>query len=91
MPAQKTPDIELEPKPQPYNRSTRAFLGLFILIGVIAIGCGAWTLLRSLRCAHRPTEEGVIQTAEMGRQSSSDGGDTYSANISYDYQAAGIH
>lgn len=87
----KAPNIKPESRPQPSNRGTRMFLGLFMVVGVIAIGCGAWTLLRSLRCEHWPTTEGVIETAEMGRQSSNDGGDTYSANVSYSYQVAGIH
>jgi len=88
-----TPNIKPETRPQPSNRGTRMFCGLFILIGAVAIGCGAWTLLRSLRCQHWPTTEGLIEAAEMGVQSGSDSGsdDTYSANVSYDYQVAGIH
>jgi hypothetical protein len=86
------PYIQVETKAQRLSkRSTRTFLGLFILVGAVAIGCGAWTLLRSLRCAHWPTTEGVIETAEMVRESSSDGDDTFSAKVSYSYQVAGIH
>jgi hypothetical protein len=67
------------------------FLWLFILIGAIAIGCGAWTLLRSLRCARWPITEGTIEAAEMRRQSGSHGSDTYSANITYEYHVADVH
>jgi hypothetical protein len=91
MLAQATHSIQPETPPDRSKRSTRAFFGLFMLIGVVAIGCGAWTLLRSLRCAHWPTTEGVIESAEMGRQSSNDGGDTYSANITYEYHVADVH
>jgi hypothetical protein len=77
--------------PQASNRGARAFTWLFIVIGVVAIGCGAWNLLRSLRCAQWPTTEGVIETAKMERHSGGKHGDTYSASISYDYQVAGVH
>jgi hypothetical protein len=90
MLAQKTPSIKLAKVRQPSNRGTRMFLWLFIVIGVVAIGCGAWTLLRSIRCARWPTVEAVIESAEMGRHPGNHGGDTYSANISYNYQVAGI-
>jgi hypothetical protein len=90
MPVQKTPQLENEPKRRASNRGTRAFLGLFILVGVAALGCGAWTLLQSLRCERWPTAEGMIETAEMRRESGSHGSHTYSANISYNYQVAGI-
>ena len=90
MPWQKTPSRELKTTSQPSDRGNRAFLELFILIGAIAICCGAWTLLRSLRCEHWPTTEGVIESAEMGTHSGSDDGDTYSANITYNYHVADI-
>jgi len=88
----KAPNIKPETRPDRSKRDTRAFCGLFMVIGVIAIGCGAWTFLRSLRCEHWPTTEGVVEAAEIGVQSGSDSdsGDTYSANVSYNYQVAGI-
>jgi len=87
----KVPHIKPETRPQPSNRGTRMFLGLFIVVGAIAIGCGAWTLLlRSLPCQHWPTTEGVIESAQMKTHSGSDDGDTYSANITYAYDVADI-
>lgn len=76
---------------QPSNRSIRIFLWLFMLVGVIAIVCGAWNLFRGLRCEHWPTTEGVIKTAEMEYHSGSDDGGTYSASIYYNYQVAGTN
>ena len=77
--------------PSPSNRSIRIFLGLFILIGVGALGGGVWTLIRSLRCEHWPTTEGVIEQAELKYHSSDHGSGSYSASITYDYQVAGVH
>ena len=77
--------------PQTSNRSMRAFLWLFLLVGMGAIACGIWTLAQSLRCRHWPTTEGVIQSAKMESHSGSENGDTYSASISYDYQVAGTY
>ena len=91
MLAKKTPSITLETGRKSSDRGPRLFLWLFIVIGVVAIGCGAWTLLRSMRCARWPTAEAVIESAEMGRHSGNDDGDTYSADISYQYQVAGVH
>jgi hypothetical protein len=92
----KTPNIKPETRPDRSKRNTRAFCGLFMLIGAVAIGCGAWTLLRSLRCQHWPTTEGVIEEAEMEQHETADteqqsSSFTYSANVSYSYQVAGIH
>jgi hypothetical protein len=71
------------------NRSTRVFLWLFVLIGLGAIGAGAWNLFQSLRCTRWPVTEGVITNAKMTRSSSGKGGDTYGASIAYDYKVAG--
>jgi hypothetical protein len=87
---QKTPSIKLEPARKSSDRGPRMFLWLFMVIGVVAIGCSAWTMLRSIQCAHWPTAEAVIQSADMARHSADKGGDTYSANLSYEYQVAGV-
>jgi hypothetical protein len=76
--------------PERTPRGVRLFLWLFVVVGVIALGCGAWNFVQSLRCAHWPVTEGVIRSAEMERHSDSDGGDTYSASLSYDYQVADV-
>lgn len=80
--------LPMNTMPQP-NRSSKSLIWFFILVGVVAIGCGAWNLLRGLRCEHWQATEGVIQTAQM-KYHSSKGGGTYSASISYQYQVAGI-
>jgi hypothetical protein len=46
--------------PQSSKRSTQIFLGLFILVGVVAIGFGARNLFQSVRCTGWPVTEGVI-------------------------------
>jgi hypothetical protein len=76
---------------RPSNRGIRLFLWLFVMVGALATGCGAWNLLRSLECERWPTTEGVIETGELNYQSSDDGNGTYSASVSYRYQVAGRH
>jgi Protein of unknown function (DUF3592) len=76
---------------QPSIRSTRLFCGLFILMGVGAIGAGGWILVQGLRCEFWPTTDGVIQTAEMNYHSGNHGGVTYSADVTYKYQVAGVN
>ena len=74
---------------QASDRSTRIFLWLFVLIGLGAMGAGAWNLFQSFRCTRWPVTEGVITTAKVTRSSSGKGGDTYGASIAYDYKVAG--
>jgi hypothetical protein len=77
---------------QPIPRGLKLFLGIFIIVGAIVIGCGAYTLIRSLRCEHWPTTDGVVQSAQMARhEGDADHGDTYSADVSYSYQVAGVN
>jgi Protein of unknown function (DUF3592) len=80
--------------PQTSNRgvpvSLRIFLCLFILAGLAGLGAGVWNLYRGVRCESWPTAEGTVDRAEMTYHSSKNGG-TYSADISYHYQAAGAY
>ena len=46
-------------------RGVRAFLFLFFLVGLGAIGFGGWNLFRSLQSTRWPTVEGVVLTAEV--------------------------
>ncbi len=71
------------------SRGTQLFCSLFIVVGLIAVGAGAWITIKSLRSEHWPVTDGVILTAEM-KSHSGEQGDTYSANVTYDYQVAGV-
>lgn len=51
---------------------------------------GGWTVWQSWRCSGWPTTEGVVTAAEMQSHSDNDGGTTYSAEITYRYEVAGI-
>jgi Protein of unknown function (DUF3592) len=75
---------------QPSRGVVTVFLGLFIVIGAVAFAVGVWNLVRSIRCESWPTAEGTVDRAEMTYHSSKHGG-TYSADISYHYQAAGAY
>jgi hypothetical protein len=72
-------------------RGLSIFLGLFILMGLVLLGAGAWNLVRSVRCESWPTVAGVILSSQMERQRGHKGGATYSASIDYDYVVAGTH
>jgi Protein of unknown function (DUF3592) len=67
------------------------FLSLFILAGLGGVGAGCWNVYRGLRCESWPTTEGVVDRAAMTSHTSNKGGVTYSADISYHYQAAGTY
>ena len=67
------------------------FLSLFILAGLGGVGAGVWNLYRGLRCESWPTADGVVDRAKMKFHSSSKGGVTYSADVSYHYQTAGTY
>ena len=71
------------------NRGAQLFCSLFIVIGLVAVGIGIWTLAKSLRSEHWPVTDGTIQSAEMKSHSGSKGGTTYSAEVTYTYQVAG--
>ena len=70
------------------SRGTQLFCWLFIVIGLVAVGAGARLLIRSIRSERWPVTDGIIRSAEMKSQDSSDG-TTYSAEVTYGYQVAG--
>jgi len=71
-------------------RVAYAFAGLFVLIGLFVLAWGATDLVRSFRCVHWPTTEGVIQTAKVVRSRDNNGHTSYSADVSYDYEVADV-
>jgi hypothetical protein len=71
------------------SRGAQVFLSLFIIVGLVVMGAGVWMLIKSLRSEQWPVTDGVILTAEM-KSHSGEHGDTYSANVTYDYQVAGV-
>lgn len=66
------------------------FFGLFILIGLIALGAGIWNLSRSLGCKSWPTVTGTVTQSQMQSHRSRHGA-TYSADIGYNYSVAGTN
>jgi hypothetical protein len=68
-----------------------AFLSIFLLVGLLAIGFGCWNLWRSLRCASWPTTAGVVVSAQMKSHQGNKGSTTYSAEIGYHYAVAGLN
>jgi uncharacterized protein (TIGR03435 family) len=72
------------------NRGAQLFCSLFVVIGLVAVGIGIWTLAKSIRSEHWPVTDGIIQSAEMKSHSGSKGGTTYSAEVTYTYQVAGM-
>jgi len=71
------------------SRGTQLFCSLFVVIGLVAVGIGIWTLVKSIRSEHWPVTDGIIQSAEMKSHEGSKGGVTYSADVTYTYQVAG--
>ncbi len=71
------------------NRGTQFFCSFFIVIGLVAVGIGIWTLAKSIRSENWPVTDGVIQSAEMKSHEESEGGTTHSAEVTYTYQVAG--
>jgi uncharacterized protein (TIGR03435 family) len=71
------------------SRGAQLFCSLFVVIGLVAVGIGIWTLAKSIRSEHWPVTEGIIQSAEMKSHEGSKGGTTYSAEVTYGYQVAG--
>jgi hypothetical protein len=53
------------------KRSTPVFLGLFIVIGAVAVVVGIWMAIQSLQCERWPTTEGRIERSEMSHQTGS--------------------
>jgi hypothetical protein len=72
------------------NRGAQLFCSLFIVIGLVAVGIGIWILAKSIRSEHWPVTDGIVQSAEMKSHSGSKGGTTYSTDVTYTYQVAGM-
>jgi hypothetical protein len=70
------------------SRGTQLFCSLFIVIGLVAVGIGIWTLAKSLRSEHWPVTDGIVQSAEMRSHEGKHGNLTYSAEVTYSYQVA---
>jgi len=75
---------------QKFGRGTQLFCWLFIVIGLVVVGVGGWTLIKSLRSERWPVTDGIIQSADMQSSSGHHGSSTYSAKITYSYQVAGV-
>lgn len=73
------------------NRGVQLFCWLFIVIGMVAVGVGVWTLIKSIRTKHWPVADGVIQSAHKQSHSGDHGSTTYSAEVTYTYQVAGVN
>lgn len=71
-------------------RSIQIFCWLFIVMGVGIVGWGGWTLIKSIRTNDWPVTDGVIQSARQKSHPDNDGSTTYSAEVTYAYQVAGI-
>jgi len=71
------------------SRGTQLFCSLFIVLGIIAIGAGVWMMIGSLRSEQWPVTDGIILSAEM-KSHSGEHGNTYSAEVAYDYQVGGV-
>src|SRR6478609_9020963 len=69
----------------------KAFLWLFIVVGIGILCVGATLAYQSIRCINWPTTEGTIGSSHVSRHRSNKGGTTYSADVSYDYSVAGYH
>jgi hypothetical protein len=72
------------------GRGTQLFCSLFIVIGLVALGAGVWTLVKSLRSENWPVTDGVILSSEV-KSHSGEHGNTYSAAVSYSYLVAGTN
>ncbi len=71
-------------------RSGRILCWLCIAIGLMALGAGVWTLIRSLRTEQWPVTDGVVRSAGVAAQSGGSDGDTYSPEVTYTYQVGGV-
>jgi hypothetical protein len=69
------------------SREGRIFCSLFVVIGIVVACIGAWELMKSLRTEHWPVAEGIVQSAEI---IADPGGDTCSAEVTYDYRVNGV-
>ena len=75
---------------QDSNRGIKLFCWLFVVIGLGIAGWGGWTLIKSIRTNDWPVTDGVIQSARQKSHPDKDGSTTYSAEITYTYEVAGV-
>jgi hypothetical protein len=71
------------------NPSTKPLCILFIVIGLVVVAVGIRLLARSLGAELWPVTNGMVRSARMNSQSGHHSR-TYSAEITYGYQVAGI-
>jgi len=65
--------------------STLLFLGIFLVIGA-GLSYWGWTILQNARAsASWPTADGVVTHSGVSHTKDSDGGDSYSPEITYTY------
>ena len=69
------------------SREGRTFCSLFVMVGMVVSCVGVWELIKSLRTKHWPVAEGIVQSAEVR---SGPDGDTYYAEVTYDYRVNGV-
>lgn len=74
---------------QASNRGFQLFCWLFIVIGLVVLGAGVWTLIKSIHTESWPVVDGVIQSTRQ-ESHSGDHGTTYSAEVTYTYTVAGV-
>lgn len=73
------------------SRGVQIFCGLFVVIGLVAVGAGVWTLIKSVRTESWPVTDGVIESAKIQSHSSSKGGTSYSPKVTYTYRVGGAN
>lgn len=71
------------------SRGVKLFCWLFMVVGFVALGAGAWTLIKSLRTTSWPVTEGVITATHIASHSG-EHGSTYSPKVAYTYRVAGV-
>lgn len=71
------------------TRATSVFLGVFLLVGILAVGFSGWSVYWSLRSQTWPTVGGHITSSRMTQQETQHGGETYGVALTYDYQVGG--
>jgi hypothetical protein len=67
-------------------------LGILLLFGLIGGGLSfwGWTILQDARASVSwPTAEGVVSSSEVDHSTDAEGGDSYSPEVTYQYQVDG--
>ncbi len=73
------------------KRGIQLFCWLFIVIGLVLVGVGGRMLIKSLRTEHWPMTDGIVRSSQIKPHSDNDGGTTYSAEVTYTYDVAGVN